>query len=659
MNQMLLGNIKGCGPKLTQSFRKEHIWSTYDLVLKRPKRYEDFMIKDLETANHDETITVIGKIAAPLKTFKKGKLSVTSTKIEIGSNLLNVTVFNQPYLKDLPLGIDVVVKGKYNLFKRSMVAQMISKNLNHMSIKPIYGYKEIKDHMVTNLLTEIFANKWVEIYETLPLQIIKKRNLTGRFDAYQTLHLPKQEKALFDAIYRFKYEEAFLQQLRFIHRLNQRPKRTPRVYDLDKIKTYIKQIPYELTDDQKKAVNDIFRDFKQPFVSYRLIQGDVGSGKTIVSFLAALGMITAGLQVALMAPTETLANQHYQNFAHLFPNIKTALLTGSVKDKASIKTAITEGGLELVIGTQALLTDDVVFKDLGMVIIDEQHKFGVGDRNDLIDKAKEADVIYLTATPIPRSMAMAYFGYMDYTIIKEKPKHQQLIKTSLYDDKKMDLVLERIAKNMDHKEQSYVVVPAILKEHRTHNIENVHAWLSQHIDTNHLYLMHSKLKSSQQEQMMQKFINDTQGVLLATTMIEVGIDVKNATLMVILGAHYFGLSQLHQLRGRIGRGRKASECILVSDRTDTERLEVMETVHDGFSLSNYDLKLRGPGDLLGDMQSGFTNYEYLDFTSDMNIVIEARKEAATVYDNIDQYPYLKRKIDEQSILNDGIMQLRK
>lgn len=623
MSLISLDTVKGIGPKTVSKFKSYNIKTTYDLVMFLPRKYELFEPVELNFNNHNEIITVFAQVVSLVTLNRFGKVPSVSFNILTNNKVIKAIAFNQVFLeKSLRENEEVYIKGKYDYSRNQIVVSKVIKEGNFTNFKPKYNLNDISDSLVTKSISYIFSNNLVTIYNLLPFYIINKYHLLNRYDALKAVHLASNTKEYYDGINYMKHEEAYLFQKELNKNINVPIKRDKISYDLSLIKEFIDSIGFELTPDQKEAVNDIFRDFKGNEVSYRLIQGDVGSGKTIVAIIGILGMLSANKQVALMAPTELLAEQHYQNIIKYFDklNYEVALLTSDTKDKESIKDRLANGKINLIIGTHALVQDDVVFNDLGLSIIDEQHKFGVNTRNNLIKKSNSSDLIYLTATPIPRTLAISIFKDAKISLIKSKPNERKVIETKYINDDDLTSVYKLINEVVSKHEKVYVVVPAVTSIHAKYNIENVYKLLNDNIKTNNIYQLYGKTKKSVQKKVFDNFKNDDGAVLIATTMIEVGIDIKDATLMVIFSADYFGLSQLHQLRGRVGRSKLKSKCILVSTKDNQERLKILEKVNDGFILSQYDLKLRGPGLLLGLEQSGVPEFKYLDFSTDFEIL---------------------------------------
>lgn len=646
-----LDQIKGIGPNTLRILRNHHIWSTYDLVLNYPRAYESLSITTLDKAKDKETITVQAVILTEPQMFRYAKGERITFKAQVFEKTIDVVVFGRGYLlKQLKVKDDVVIKGVYHLYERQMVAASIVSFDKSQPIKPLYHIEGIHDRNLSAIIHNVFHERKVSIYETIPQQYVEKYHLLSREKALYYLHFPRTMDDIKTAERRFKYEEAFDLHLKLNAKQVSKHERKPKAYDLDQIKTLISELPYELTKDQKAAVNDIFRDFKKPFASYRLIQGDVGSGKTVVVLLAIYTAITAGEQVTFMAPTELLANQHYQYFTSMLKSCKIALLSGKTKCKDQMKKMIKDHEYDLIIGTHALIESDVEFSNLGLVIIDEQHKFGVNTREELINKAHSKDVIYLTATPIPRTLAMLAFGDAHVTFIKEKPQDRIPVQTEYITKEKIEELYQSIRTAISRKEHVFLVVPAIDSEKVTDNIETVYESISKLFDCP-IYVLHGRLPNDEKESMMEQFVYTPGSIMIATTMIEVGIDIPTATLIGIYAAEHFGLSQLHQLRGRVGRGNLKSICYLISEKSDIERLETLSKTDDGFVLSEYDLQVRGPGDFLGVEQSGFFKFDFLDLNHDQAILKEAEHNVLELLELPDfktnpKYKYLYKTITD-------------
>lgn len=645
--EIKLEDVKGVGPQNIKYFRNHGIWSTYDLVLHVPKTYEDFSITSIDELHHKQSITLKTKVETPLRMIRGGKTERIIFRVKVFHQLLDVVVFGRGYLlKQINLHDEIILKGTYDLYRESINASSVNLAEKQTEIKPIYGIENLHDKSVSNIVKTVFDEQLVSIYETLPKEIVTSKNWMSRKDAYHMLHLPKDFSDIEKARQRLKYEEAFFLQLKLISKQPKFHERPPKAYDIQKVKDFIQTIPYELTSDQKNAVNDIFRDFKKNHSTYRLIQGDVGSGKTMVSMIAILAIITAGEQVSFMAPTELLAKQHFQTFTMMLKDVRIALLTGKTKDKETLKKQIEHHEIDLVIGTHALIEEDVKFAKLGFIVIDEQHKFGVKTREELILKSSSKDVLYLTATPIPRTLALIEYGNQHVSIIREKPKSRQVIQTRYITKPTISEMYDMMYSAIIRKEHIFLVVPAITSSKVSDNIETVYESISAEFKVP-IFVLHGKLTQEEKDRMMDHFIYTPGSIMIATTMIEVGIDIPTATLMGIYSAESFGLSQLHQLRGRVGRGNLPSFCYLISEKEDIERLETLSKTDDGFKLAEYDLIERGPGDFLGSLQSGYIDFKFLSLLTDEKILLEAQKDAETLISKPDfkthpDYRYLNK-----------------
>lgn len=640
-----LTDLKGIGPQMLNILRNHGLWKPYDLVLNIPKSYEDFSITSIEKWHHKDVITCLGHIVSEVRLVRGHKKDRIHFKANIYHQTLDIIVFGRNYLaKELSQGEDVLIKGTYDLYKKSIIASSITKREKTVDIKPHYRMEGIHDSKLSHIMLDIFKDNIVPIYENLPTELLNQRKLMARREAFYQLHVPSSFEAIEEAKKRLKYEEAFFMHLR-MKKDEPLQERAPKSYDIHRVRALIETIPYTLTKDQKEAVNDIFRDFKKPMTFERLIQGDVGSGKTMVALLAAYACVTAKEQVVLMAPTELLARQHFQYFNTYLKDVKIALLTSKTKQKDTLKELISSHEYEIIIGTHALIEDDVAFNHLGLVIIDEQHKFGVTTRTKLIEKAKHKDVLYLTATPIPRTLAMLTYGYAHISVIKEKPTSRQAILTKYITKQTIDDMYSMMHSALIRKEHIFLVVPAITSDKVTDNIETVYQDILEEFPHAPIFMLHGKLSSDEQDRMMENFIMTPGSILLSTTMIEVGIDIPTATLIGIYAAEHFGLAQLHQLRGRVGRSSLASFCYLISTKEDVERLDMLVASDDGFELAAFDLIERGPGDFIGNIQSGYLDFKYLDILEDENIFLEAKEDLENILNQPDfnthpKYRYL-------------------
>lgn len=630
-----LSEVFGVGKKTLEIFHNYNIFTTQDLIEYFPKKYISFEETSLLLAVDNTDVTVIGEVVSlPVVVKHRGSLDSLRFKILVDSETYNVIAYRRGYLKEsIAEGQVIQIKGRFKKKQKEITASNILLKPITKDFKPAYLIEGIYDVNISKIIVEIYKNKLYEVKENLPKELVLKRNLLTRQEMIHTLHFPKSKEVLDKAFYRLKYEEAFFLQKDIFAHYNEEQKLVKEVrnYQIDDVKKVIEEIPFKLTNDQKESVNDLFRDFKSKTIKKRLIQGDVGSGKTVVVGIAIYGMKTAGFQSAFMAPTEILALQHYQTFTTYFPSLKVALLTGSTTKKAKLKEEIFKGDIDLVVGTHALITDDMVFNNLGFVVIDEQHRFGVMARETLETKGV-SDICYLTATPIPRTLATVILGDMEISNIREKPAGRKEIETYYFNQSEQDSVFKHMQKELQKGNNVYVVMPSIESEIRGENVYSMYEKLAS-MFYEKVYMLHGKMTSAEKEKTMQEFTNDKGAILVSTTVVEVGVDVKHATMMVIFNGEYFGLSQLHQLRGRVGRSDLKSYCYVLSDDSDIERLNIFKNTNDGFLLSEYDLENRGPGEFLGLKQSGMINFNYADLTKDFNIFLQAKEDLLSIIKN--------------------------
>lgn len=620
--------VSGVGKKYQEIFNSYNIFTSQDLILYFPKKYLSFKETSLLLAVDKTEVTVVGEVASlPIIIKHRNNLESLRFKLLVDNELYNIVAYRRGYLKEsLKEGMEIQVRGQFKKRQKEINAINIILKPLKRELKPNYQIDGIYDSNISKIVYQIYQNKWFYIAENLPSDIIVKRGLLSRYEMVRILHFPSNKEALDKALYRLKYEEAFFFQEKIYQQFKSDNKviKKARDYDLNIVKEFIERIPFELTDNQKAATNDLFKDFKAPHLKKRLIQGDVGSGKTIVVGIAIYGMKTAGFQSAFMAPTEILAFQHYQTFLKYFPDLEVALLTSSTKEKSKLKASINSGEIDLVVGTHALITDDTNFSNLGFVVIDEQHRFGVLARETLANKG-EADLCYLTATPIPRTLGTVILGDMEISNIKEKPRDRKPIITYYLHQSKFDSVIEHLKKEINLNHNAYVVMPSIESETRGETVYTMYERLAA-IFYDKVLLIHGKLPALEKEAVMATFKNNKGMILVSTTVVEVGVDVKEATMMIIYDGKYFGLSQLHQLRGRVGRSELQSYCYVLSDDSDLERLTIFKNTDDGFLLSEYDLEHRGPGEFLGLKQSGMIDFKYANLNDDFKLFLKAKED---------------------------------
>ena len=642
---MQIDKIKGVGPKSVSLLNKLNIYTKEDLVTFYPFRYE--IIKRTSLYN-DKAIVPVKIVSTPVLNYFK-KMNRLSFKAESDNKLINVVIFNRGFLKNsLYVGNVVTIIGKYEEEKNTFLASDIKlEDINNkVKIEPIY-------HLVKGL-TNKSMNKFImnaldeEVIDYIPNELINKYNFMSKKDALKHIHFPFNNIKLKEAIIRCKYEELFLFMLK-IEALKRKNNEYNIGYskniDKDKINEFINSLSFSLTNDQLKVLDEIYSDLESEKRMNRLIEGDVGSGKTIISMISMYILYLNNYQSALMAPTEILAKQHYENAVKLFENydINICLLIGSMtkKEKESIKKKIEDGYYNIIIGTHTLVQDDINYNNLGLVITDEQHRFGVNQRNNLRTKGNMPDVLYMSATPIPRTYALTIYGDMDISIIKKVPKGRKKVITKVRNNSEIKDVLKSINNELKLGHQIYVVSPLIENAvDDKEDIDKLYKKFTLAFKNYNIGILHGKMSSKEKDEVMNDFTNKKIDILISTTVIEVGVDVYNATMIVIFDSYNFGLATLHQLRGRVGRNDFQSYCILVTDR-QTERLKIMENTTDGFVLAEEDFKLRGYGDLFGTKQSGDMTFKLANLTKDYKMLLEVKKDVSYILDNINDYDMLK------------------
>ncbi|MER2225648.1 MAG: ATP-dependent DNA helicase RecG [Carnobacterium sp.] len=642
------------GEKRLEALHQLGIHTISDLLSHYPIRYEDIQEKDLLEIEDQEKVTLKGNVVSEAVVSRFGpKKNRLSFRLIIEHAVITVTFFNQAYLKSkIVTGEEIAVFGKWDAKRKSLTGMKIlgtKSGSEQGDFESVYSAnKHIKQSTILQLITEAFKLYQEHIPEVIPAELRTKYRLISHHDAVYAMHFPASEEQKKQARREVVFEEFLLYQMRMqIVRKKQKAmgKGNTLNYNVNDLRNFIETLPFELTKAQKRVVNEICSDLRQPIHMHRLLQGDVGSGKTIVAAIALYAATNVGVQSALMVPTEILAEQHMESLTELFDplEVRIALLTGSTKTKErrNILEQLANGELDVLIGTHALIQQDVYFSRLGLVITDEQHRFGVNQRKLLRDKGKDADVLFMTATPIPRTLAITTYGEMDVSIIDEMPAGRIPIQTTWIKPKNFEKTLEFIEIQLKKGSQAYVICP-LIEESESIDVKNatdIYEKLSAYYgDRFQVGLLHGKMKSADKESIMENFKEKKLQVLVSTTVIEVGVNVPNATTMIIYDADRFGLSQLHQLRGRVGRGDKESYCILVANpKTENgmERMKIMTETTDGFLLSEKDLELRGPGDLFGNKQSGIPDFKIGDIVGDFGALEAARQEAVQLINQKD------------------------
>ena len=644
-----LKDVKGIGPKSLSLLNKININTIEDLVTHYPFRYDVLKRDELSSIDDGEKIIIDGKIESMpiLMRFKAG-LNKMNFRLVTQSGVVGVSIFNRAFLKSkLLVGTDVIVIGKLDKGKNIITASDIKLDQlsNKVKIEPVYHCTSgLTNKNMSTYINMALLMYGKEVRDYIPSYIQEKYNFVNKKTALNIIHNPSTAEKLKEVTIRLKYEELFefMFKINYLKQQNKKEKNgLVRVIDRDKLNKFIEKIPFKLTNDQNIAIEEILSDLESPTRMNRLLQGDVGSGKTIVSFIGMYANYLCGYQSALMAPTEILATQHYNNLVHFLKGTKVnvALLTGSTpkKEKNEIYKGLEDGSINMVIGTHALIQDEVEYNNLGLVITDEQHRFGVHQRANLQNKGIKPDVLYMSATPIPRTYALTIFGDMDVSTIKEKPIGRQKIDTIVKKTSEIKEVLEMMYEELKNKHQIYVIAP-LIEESENSDLTTVNELKDQmklaFKDKYKIDIVHGKMASGAKDLIMDQFKKNEVQILISTTVVEVGVDVPNATTMVIFDADRFGLSTLHQLRGRVGRGTSKSQCILISD-SDTERLKIMEREDDGFVISEEDFKLRGHGDLFGTKQSGDMAFKIASIKNDYKILLQAKKDSKEYLENKD------------------------
>ena len=665
--------IKYFDEKNIKKLRSLGIKSLYDLFYYFPRSYDDRTnIMKINELRGDEYVVLkasLMKIVAPPTHSGVKMVKATATD---GTGIIEIVWFQMPYLrKTLKLGEEYIFIGQV---KRGYVFQMVNpefklssnqRKISEGEILPIYSTsKELPQNSFRRLVKEAVKSKKQLFLENIPDSILKKYKILGREEALTEIHFPKNSKSIEEAKRRFAIEELLVLEMGILQKRFELDNENHSKYTLEDKKTlvkkYLENLSFSLTKAQKRVITEIYKDLSNGRTVNRLIQGDVGSGKTIVSMILLLYMVENSYQGVLMAPTEILAVQHYLSVKEKFEKlgVRVELLTGSFKGKTKEKLLndIKEGNVDIVIGTHALIEENVYFKKLGLIIIDEQHRFGVVQRKLLRDKGVLANLVVMSATPIPRSLALSIYGDLDVSVIDELPPGRKPIKTKwISNDEDSDIMYDFIGKKLSQGRQAYFIAPLIEESEKlsAKSTEELYEEVNKKLPMYRIGVLHGRMKNSEKDEVMKRFKNKELDILVSTTVIEVGVDVPNATIMVINNSERFGLSALHQLRGRVGRGEYQSYCFLVSKTenvTSKARLQIMEETQDGFKIAEEDLKLRKSGEIFGTKQSGFSDLKFTDIVHDIKtiklvkeICVDYLKENRGKIEN----PYLKYDIEEK------------
>ncbi|EST02985.1 ATP-dependent DNA helicase RecG [Lactobacillus crispatus] len=635
-------DLKGVGTKTTAALGSLGIYSIYDLLFYFPFRYDELQTLPLDQIMDGQKVMLKGIVATEAFVSRFGyKKTRLSFKMRIDHDVIMVNFFNQPWLKNkIEIGQEVAIYGRYNVARQSLTAfKFVAAKENDSGMAPIYPVnRHVKQKKLVDLINVAIDDFIDQVQDIVPEKLRQEYRLLKDQVIIEKMHHPKNsheaELAKRSAIFREFF--IFELQLALLTRNDGKQMGYAKKYDLTEIAQLTKSLPFELSDDQKHVVNEIFADMHSDGQMRRLLQGDVGSGKTVVAVYAIFAAITAGYQAALMVPTEILATQHFKKIDELLRplGVRVALLTGNTKtlERREIYRELTDGTINVVIGTHALIQDSVIFKKLGLVIIDEQHRFGVGQRQALINKGDQPDILAMTATPIPRTLALTVYGDMTVSEIHHLPAGRKPIISTWKTSSQMKEVYRQMQEQLNQGFQIYAVTPLITESETLDlkNAEELHEKLSHDFPDQKVVLLHGQMPGAQKDEIMAAFAAGEINILVTTSVIEVGVDVANANMMVIYNADRFGLSQLHQLRGRIGRGQTQSYCVFLADpKTDSgkARMKIIASTNDGFKLAEEDLKMRGEGDLFGKAQSGLPEFCVGDVVNNYNTLVVAQKEA--------------------------------
>ena len=640
--------LKGVGPKRAECYKKLSINTVKDLIYHFPRGYIDLTsCKSIKDACVGEVCAVAGRIAKklPPARIRKG-MTIFKAVFTDDEDDMTVVIYNSEYLfNSLSEGEPIILYGKIsgNFIRKEISSPTVFKIGASKAMQPVYSVTEgLSQALVRSTVQNALSVINDRIYEPVPKDILQRQGLCSLAFALYNIHFPPDNYSMQTAKRRLVFDEFLTLGLGMMMlRCRNRQKTSNKLYRCD-IKEFYKNLSFELTECQKKSINECIDDMQQDRPMSRLLQGDVGSGKTVVAAALAYFVYKNKKQTALMAPTEILASQHYNTFKEFLEplGVKVGLLTGSVnaKEKKDLNQQIIAGEIDVVIGTQALYQQSVEFCDLALVITDEQHRFGVEQRSSLSKKGENPHVLVMSATPIPRTLALMIYGDLDISVLNELPKGRQKTETYAVTGKLRKRAFGFVRGELDKGRQAYIVCPMI--EDNEQGLKSVKSYaneLSQNEFSGYsLGLLHGKMKPKEKDMMMLRFKSGELQVLVSTTVVEVGVDVKNATVILIENSERFGLSQLHQLRGRVGRGSEKSYCILVTDSPTEEckkRLKIMANTSDGFELSREDLKMRGPGDFFGSAQHGLPKLKIADMSEDIEILKKAQEEAKRIYES--------------------------
>ena len=638
--------------------------NVYDLIDYIPKRYTDLKEDRLDITKHNKKATLLVKISSEVL-FKRIKTHLSKIEFEglIDGEYYSIIIFNRDYLKNLLVENRMIkIIGKVDYYKKNIIVSEIFFDYNNLID---YHYKlpsGFKDKEFNNIVSEAF--KYLDFHninlDKLPSEFIKKYKLLSKKESLKLLHFPKNMEYVKKGYRHLKYEE-FLEFVLVMElskrRFKEEHKNMGKSIDENRVFSFINSLPYKPTNSQILAFNEIKEDMKSSLNMYRLLQGDVGSGKTLVAILSCYASFLSGNQSAFMAPTDILARQHYQNLKSIFKDeLNVALLVSDLKnsEKKQIKEDLKSGKIDVIVGTHSLIQNDIEFASLGLAIIDEQHRFGVVQRQILKDKGNKVDLLLMSATPIPRTLAHTIYGELDISTLDEFPNGKRDVVSKLFDFEDKNKLFDELEDLLKKDNKVYIVCPLINSDNKDKkSVSDVYVEYATHFASYGVGYLHGKMNNDAKNEALEEFKNGKIKLLVSTTVIEVGIDIKDANVIVIYNANNFGLAQLHQLRGRVGRGKSEGYCLLVSDlEEDVERLEYFKNTLDGFKISQYDMEKRGIGDIVGVRQSGVSDLRVANIIADYNILEAARKDAKYLLNNLDNkefrgyLDYIESKYEE-------------
>ena len=649
--------------RINQALKNMSIFSYKDIIFHLPRRYDNLKPTRERNLENKERVVIVGNVSGAIVSSRFSRASVSKfTFVSKNKNIFHVEAWNRPYLSKVLNSEDLyTLIGSYDAKKNKINLVNITKGeVNDDNyIKPIYSLvHDIDNYEYIRLVDKAFKEVQKEnIYNQVPAYFSKKYRLLDKYDALKLTHQPKNEKDIYQGLRVLKYEECLLFTLKtqMIRNLNKELVEHKRFnIEKEKVDEFIKSLDFKLTDDQQEAIKDIVNDLNAPNLMYRLLQGDVGTGKTLVAMIALYANYLRGDQGAFMAPTDALARQHYKNFVKLLSphGIKVALLVGSssARERSAIRKALMNNEIDILIGTHVLFSKDINYISLGLAIIDKQHKFGVNQRKLLASKGEHADLLLMSATPIPRTLALTLYGDLDVSTITQFPHKSRTIETKIVNDKESE-IFPYIKKSIEENKRVFIVAPLIIENEQTRiSVEKLFARYLLKFPGK-VALLHGKLDNDDKMFALQDFVSGSAPILISTSVIEVGIDVPNADLMIIYEPTHFGLASLHQLRGRIGRDGNKATCLLVNnglEEEELEKLEILTKSNDGFYIAEQDLKRRGPGELGGFRQSGLANFTFVNLVNDFRMFEAARDDAKFILENKDQ-PGFKHILKRASV----------